>query len=182
MNASTFTARVIVSTLSDWPPASSEPWARSRGRCTAARRATCAHDRRDRDRRERRALAAPQARGGRGADGIRAPRLPHLRSSRASARRGGGVARGRERAPGAGAAGRGDRASPAGRAKPGRKLYTNVEYYAAVVLGGIALRRPLPATSQPHAPRAGRLTSSSSSSTNRLIRPTVDYVGPMPES
>ena len=35
--------------------------------------------------------------------------------------------------------------------------------------------------SPPRAPRAGRRTSSSSSQHNRLIRPTVDYVGPMPE-
>ena len=36
--------------------------------------------------------------------------------------------------------------------------------------------------SPPRAPRAGRRTSSSSSQHNRLIRPTVDYVGPLPES
>ena len=40
-----------------------------------------------------------------------------------------------------------DRASPADEYKPGRKLYTNVEYYSAVVLGGIDLPADLyPAT------------------------------------
>jgi citrate synthase len=67
--------------------------------------------------------------------------------------------------------------------KPGRKLYTNVEYYAAVVLGGIALPPDLyPATFA--AARTAGWTAHilEQLQHNRLIRPTVDYVGPMPES
>jgi citrate synthase len=67
--------------------------------------------------------------------------------------------------------------------KPGRKLYTNVEYYAAVVLGGVDLPPDLyPATFA--AARAAGWTAHilEQLQHNRLIRPTVDYVGPMPES
>ena len=66
MNASTFTARVIVSTLSDLGLGARRRRRRAQG-AAARRRAEprLAHDRRDRHGRERRALAAPQARGGR---------------------------------------------------------------------------------------------------------------------
>ena len=67
--------------------------------------------------------------------------------------------------------------------KPGRRLYTNVEYYAAVVLGGVALPPDLyPATFA--AARTAGWTAHilEQLQHNRLIRPTVDYVGPMPES
>ena len=67
--------------------------------------------------------------------------------------------------------------------KPGRKLYTNVEYYAAVVLGGV----DLPADLYPSTFAAARTAGWTAHileqlQHNRLIRPTVDYVGPMPES
>ena len=65
--------------------------------------------------------------------------------------------------------------------KPGRKLYTNVEYYAAVVLGGVTLPPDLyPATFA--AARTAGWTAHilEQIQHNRLIRPTVDYVGPMP--
>ena len=67
--------------------------------------------------------------------------------------------------------------------KPGRRLYTNVEYYAAVVLGGVDLPPDLyPATFA--AARTAGWTAHilEQLQHNRLIRPTVDYVGPMPES
>ena len=64
MNASTFTARVIVSTLSDLASGLVGRSGSAQG-AAARRRAEprLAHDRRDRHGRERRALAAPQARG-----------------------------------------------------------------------------------------------------------------------
>jgi citrate synthase len=67
--------------------------------------------------------------------------------------------------------------------KPGRKLYTNVEYYAAVVLGGVDLPPDLyPATFA--AARTAGWTAHilEQLQHNRLIRPTVDYVGPLPDS
>jgi citrate synthase len=66
--------------------------------------------------------------------------------------------------------------------KPGRKLYTNVEYYAAVVLGGVDLPPDLyPATFA--AARTAGWTAHilEQLQHNRLIRPTVDYVGSMPD-
>ncbi len=63
--------------------------------------------------------------------------------------------------------------------KPGRRLYTNVEYYAAVVLGGVDLPPDLyPATFA--AARTAGWTAHilEQLQHNRLIRPTVDYVGP----
>ena len=67
--------------------------------------------------------------------------------------------------------------------KPGRNLFTNVEYYAAAVLGGVDLPPDLyPATFA--AARTAGLDGAHAraAADNRLIRPTVDYVGPMPES
>ena len=66
--------------------------------------------------------------------------------------------------------------------KPGRKLYTNVEYYAAVVLGGVALPPDLYPSTFAAARTAGWTAHILEQlQHNRLIRPTVDYVGPMPE-
>ena len=149
MNASTFTARVIVSTLSDLGLGSRRRRRRAQG--PAARRRAeprLAHDRRDRHGRERRAVAAREARRGRAADGLRPPRLPHVRPARACARRR-SPRRSRARTSGwrSRATSRRRRCACCDEYKPGRQLYTNVEYYAAVVLGGVDLPPDLyPAT------------------------------------
>jgi citrate synthase len=67
--------------------------------------------------------------------------------------------------------------------KPDRPLYTNVEYYAAAVLGNVDLAPDLyPATFA--AARTAGWTAHilEQLAHNRLIRPSVDYVGPMPAS
>jgi len=67
--------------------------------------------------------------------------------------------------------------------KPERKLYTNVEYYAAVVLGGVALPPDLYPSTFAAARTAGWTAHILEQlQHNRLIRPTVDYVGPMPDA
>jgi citrate synthase len=66
--------------------------------------------------------------------------------------------------------------------KPGRRLYTNVEYYAAAVLGGVDLPPGLYTATFAAARTAGWTAHMLEQlANNRLIRPTVDYVGPMPE-
>ena len=66
--------------------------------------------------------------------------------------------------------------------KPGRRLYTNVEYYAAAVLGGVNLPPGLYTATFAAARTAGWTAHILEQlANNRLIRPTVDYVGPMPE-
>jgi citrate synthase len=65
--------------------------------------------------------------------------------------------------------------------KPGRRLYTNVEYYAAAVLGGVNLPPGLYTATFAAARTAGWTAHILEQlANNRLIRPTVDYVGPMP--
>jgi citrate synthase len=65
--------------------------------------------------------------------------------------------------------------------KPGRRLYTNVEYYAAAVLGGVDLPPGLYTPTFAAARTAGWTAHILEQlANNRLIRPTVDYVGPMP--
>jgi citrate synthase len=65
--------------------------------------------------------------------------------------------------------------------KPGRRLYTNVEYYAAAVLGGVNLPPGLYTATFAAARTAGWTAHMLEQlANNRLIRPSVDYVGPMP--
>jgi citrate synthase len=65
--------------------------------------------------------------------------------------------------------------------KPGRRLYTNVEYYAAAVLGGVDLAPDLyPATFAAARTAGWTAHMLEQLANNRLIRPSVDYVGPMP--
>jgi citrate synthase len=65
--------------------------------------------------------------------------------------------------------------------KPGRRLYTNVEYYAAAVLGGIDLAPDLyPATFAVARTAGWTAHMLEQLHHNKLIRPSVDYVGPMP--
>jgi len=67
------------------------------------------------------------------------------------------------------------------REKPGRRLYTNVEFYSAVLLDGIGFPRDLFtavfATSRMVGWTAHVLEQVQD---NRLIRPDVEYVGPRP--
>jgi len=66
--------------------------------------------------------------------------------------------------------------------KPGRRLYTNVEYYAAVVLGGLDLAPDLyPATFACARTAGWTAHMLEQLANNRLIRPSVDYIGPMPD-
>jgi citrate synthase len=66
--------------------------------------------------------------------------------------------------------------------KPGRRLYTNVEYYAAAVLGGVNLPPGLYTATFAAARTAGWTAHMLEQlANNRLIRPSVDYVGPMPD-
>jgi citrate synthase len=66
--------------------------------------------------------------------------------------------------------------------KPGRRLYTNVEYYAAAVLGGVQLPPDLyPATFAAARTAGWTAHMLEQLAHNRLIRPSVDYVGPMPQ-
>jgi citrate synthase len=65
--------------------------------------------------------------------------------------------------------------------KPGRRLYTNVEYYAAAVLGNIELPPDLYTPTFAAARTAGWTAHMLEQlANNRLIRPSVEYVGPMP--
>jgi citrate synthase len=67
--------------------------------------------------------------------------------------------------------------------KPHRPLYTNVEYYAAAVLGNVDLAPDLYTPTFAAARTAGWTAHMLEQlAHNRLIRPSVDYVGPMPSS
>jgi citrate synthase len=66
--------------------------------------------------------------------------------------------------------------------KPHRPLYTNVEYYAAAVLGNVDLPPDLYTATFAAARTAGWTAHMLEQlAHNRLIRPSVDYVGPLPE-
>ena len=65
------------------------------------------------------------------------------------------------------------------REKPGARLFTNVEYYSAVVLEGVGLPRDLFTPTFAVARTAGWTAHAlEQASDNRLIRPDVEYVGP----
>ena len=65
------------------------------------------------------------------------------------------------------------------RAKPGARLFTNVEYYSAVVLEGVGLPRELFTPTFAVARTAGWAAHAlEQAANNRLIRPDVEYVGP----
>jgi citrate synthase len=65
------------------------------------------------------------------------------------------------------------------RAKPGHRLYTNVEFYAAVVLEAVGLPTSLFTPTFALARTAGWAAHAlEQASDNRLIRPDVRYVGP----
>ncbi len=65
------------------------------------------------------------------------------------------------------------------RAKPGARLYTNVEYYSAVVLEAVGLPRELFTPTFAVARTAGWTAHArEQAADNRLIRPDVEYVGP----
>ena len=64
-------------------------------------------------------------------------------------------------------------------AKPGARLFTNVEYYSAVVLEGIGLPPELFTPTFAVARTAGWTAHALEQSTdNRLMRPEVEYIGP----
>jgi citrate synthase len=68
------------------------------------------------------------------------------------------------------------------REKAGRRLYTNVEYYSAVVLSALSLPRDLFTPSFAVGRMAGYTAHVLEQvKDNRLIRPDVEYVGPMPQ-
>jgi citrate synthase len=68
------------------------------------------------------------------------------------------------------------------REKPGRRLYTNVEYYSAVLLNAVDLPRDLFTPSFAVGRMAGYTAHVLEQvKDNRLIRPDVEYVGPMPQ-
>ena len=65
------------------------------------------------------------------------------------------------------------------RARPGARLFTNVEYYSAVVLEAVGLRRELYTPTFAVARTAGWTAHAlEQAADNRLIRPDVEYVGP----
>ncbi len=65
------------------------------------------------------------------------------------------------------------------RSKPGARLFTNVEYYSAVVLEAVGLPRELFTPTFAVARTAGWTAHAlEQASDNRLIRPDVEYVGP----
>jgi len=65
------------------------------------------------------------------------------------------------------------------REKPGARLYTNVEYYSAVVLEGVGLPREMFTPTFAVARTAGWAAHAiEQAADNRLIRPDVEYVGP----
>jgi citrate synthase len=65
------------------------------------------------------------------------------------------------------------------RTKPGARLYTNVEYYSAVVLEAVGLARELFTPTFAVARTAGWTAHAlEQAASNRLIRPDVEYVGP----
>ncbi len=66
-------------------------------------------------------------------------------------------------------------------ARPGARLYTNVEYYSAVVLEGIGLPPELFTPTFALARTAGWTAHAiEQAGDNRLMRPDVEYVGPAP--
>jgi citrate synthase len=67
------------------------------------------------------------------------------------------------------------------RAKPGRRLYTNVEFYSAVLLDAIGLQRDLFTTAFASSRMVGWTAHVLEQvKDNRLIRPDAEYVGPRP--
>lgn len=65
------------------------------------------------------------------------------------------------------------------RSKPGARLYTNVEYYSAVVLEAVGLPRTLFTPTFAVARTAGWTAHAlEQAADNRLMRPDVEYVGP----
>jgi citrate synthase len=65
------------------------------------------------------------------------------------------------------------------RAKPGARLFTNVEYYSAIVLEGVGLPRELFTPTFAVARTAGWTAHAlEQASDNRLMRPEVEYIGP----
>lgn len=67
--------------------------------------------------------------------------------------------------------------------KPGRKLYTNVEYWAAAVLSAVAIPKTLYTTTFSLSRMVGWTSHIlEQASANRLIRPKAQYIGPMPTS
>jgi citrate synthase len=65
------------------------------------------------------------------------------------------------------------------RAKPNARLYTNVEYYSAVVLESVGLPRALFTPTFAVARTAGWTAHAlEQAADNRLIRPDIEYVGP----
>jgi citrate synthase len=65
------------------------------------------------------------------------------------------------------------------RAKPGARLFTNVEYYSAVVLEGVGLPRELFTPTFAVARTAGWTAHAlEQAADNRLMRPDVEYIGP----
>ena len=168
MNASTFTARVIVSTLSDLASGLVGAVGALKGPLHGGAPSHVSHMIDEIGSPEnaepwlRRKLDAR-----RGPDGLRPPCLPHLRPAGARARRDRRGPRGRERAARARAPRRGGRAAAAGRVQAGPQAL----HERRVLRGRRARRRRLcrptstPRRSPPRAPRAGRRTSSSNCST-----------------
>lgn len=67
--------------------------------------------------------------------------------------------------------------------KPGRALYTNVEFYAAAVLRGVAIPRPLYTPTFTLSRTAGWVANvMEQTENNRLIRPKSNYIGDKPTS
>jgi len=65
------------------------------------------------------------------------------------------------------------------KARPGSRLYTNVEYYSALVLEAVGLTREMFTPTFAVARTAGWTAHAlEQSADNRLIRPEVEYVGP----
>ena len=185
MNASTFTARVIVSTLSDLGSGLVGAVGALKGRLHGGAPSHVSHMIDEIGTAEN---AEPwlraQARGGRAADGLRAPRLPHVRPAGAGARRG---RRGRSR-------GENERLALARHVEEtALRLLRRVQagphalHERRVLRGRRARRRRLPPDLYPATFAAARTAGWTAHileqlQHNRLIRPTVDYVGPMPES
>jgi len=128
-------------------------------------------------------VAAREARCGRAPDGLRSPRLPDVRSSGARPRKVASTLAGSDERLGLARHVEETALRLLHEYKPHRPLYTNVEYYAAVVLA-TSISLPTSTTATFAAARTAGWTAHmlEQLAHNRLIRPSVDYVGPLPAS
>jgi citrate synthase len=181
MNASTFTARVVASTGADvGARARPRRSARSRGRCTAARRRWCSTC-------STRSAAPIAPRDGsptRSVAGRRLMGFGHRVYRAEDPARRVPCARPRTRSAPSASSSRAtvemEALAALRAAKPGRALFTNVEYWSAVALDAAGIPRELftPTFAAARADRMERATSSSRCATIGSSAPTSTTSGP----